>query len=185
MLATCVYGNEQMIAFAIFEYVGIYFILVLTTFKLAFVSTTVSPLKSMFLFPIPFLLCFYAFRCFYFLSSLPALLPGSSSIPPPPPPPPPPTILFNQYLSPCLSSPSSLRLCFYCLSIYRSIHLSIYLSVCLSIYVCLSLSLCLPAYLCVYISTCLCTYLKNQCLKIYIYIYIVSVYKYLFIFLCT
>ena len=37
--------TERKIAFCVFEYIRTYFTLVLTTFKVAFVSTTVPPLK--------------------------------------------------------------------------------------------------------------------------------------------
>ena len=42
---TCVHGNEQKVALSIFEYIRTRFTLVLTTFKVAFVSTAVSPLN--------------------------------------------------------------------------------------------------------------------------------------------
>ena len=43
--ATCVHGNEQRVAFCVFEYIRTHFNLVLTTFKVAIVSNTVSLLK--------------------------------------------------------------------------------------------------------------------------------------------
>ena len=45
MFATWVHGNGPGIAFYIFEYIRTKFTLVLTTFKVAFVSTTVYLLK--------------------------------------------------------------------------------------------------------------------------------------------
>ena len=45
--AICVHGNEQRIAFSVFEYIRtLCFALVMTTFRVAFVSTAVSPLKT-------------------------------------------------------------------------------------------------------------------------------------------
>ena len=38
------------VAFSLFKYIRTHFTLVLTTFKVAFVSTTVSPLKKIFFF---------------------------------------------------------------------------------------------------------------------------------------
>ena len=44
---TCVHGHEQRVAFSMFECIRTRFTLVLTTFRVAFVSTTVSLLKAM------------------------------------------------------------------------------------------------------------------------------------------
>ena len=44
--ATCVHGQEQRVAFYIFEYIRTRFNLVVATFKAAFVSAAVSPLKA-------------------------------------------------------------------------------------------------------------------------------------------
>ena len=43
--ATCIHGNEQRVAFSMFEYIRTHFTLALTTFKVATVFTTMSPLK--------------------------------------------------------------------------------------------------------------------------------------------
>ena len=43
--ATCIHGNEQMVAFSMLEYIRTHFALALPTFKVAFVLTTLSPLK--------------------------------------------------------------------------------------------------------------------------------------------
>ena len=45
-LASCVHGNEQRIALSIFVYIRTRFTLVLTTFTVAFASTTVFPLQN-------------------------------------------------------------------------------------------------------------------------------------------
>ena len=45
--ATCVHGNKLKVAFSIIEHIRTRFTLVLTTFKIAFVSSAVSPLNHM------------------------------------------------------------------------------------------------------------------------------------------
>ena len=44
--ATCIHGNEQRVAFSTFEYIRTHFALALTTFKVTFVFTTMSPLNA-------------------------------------------------------------------------------------------------------------------------------------------
>ena len=47
LCSTCVHGNEHRAAVFMFEYIRTHFTLVLATFKVAFLSTAVSPLRTL------------------------------------------------------------------------------------------------------------------------------------------